>query len=222
MTASDFVRRALADALALLIPVTCAGCDAPDAALCDTCGPGLRPRIIARTIAGVPVRAGVSYDGVVARSIRALKEDGRVGLARAFAPALAAAAEPWDDCVFVPVPTSRRSFRRRGFHVADLVARRAGLRVARLLRYSRQPDDQRGLGIDARRANVEESMAARAGGGGRVVLLDDVVTTGATIGEAIRAARTGGFDVLGAVAIAATPRRDAMSRPFRDAPENGR
>ena len=222
MTPSDIVSRALADALALLIPVTCAGCDSPDEALCDACRAALHPRIVTRTVDGVSVRAGVAFDGVAARCIRALKEDGRVGLTRALAPALAAAAQPWHGTVIVPVPTSRRSFRRRGFHVAELAARRAGLQVARRLRYARQPGDQRGLGIDARRANIDECMAVRGGGGSPVVLLDDVVTTGATIGEAIRAARAGELDVRGAVAIAATPRRHTRFGSDRDAPENGR
>ena len=35
--------------------------------------------------------------------------------------------------VVVPIPTSRAAFRRRGYRVVELVARRAGLRCARLL-----------------------------------------------------------------------------------------
>jgi predicted amidophosphoribosyltransferase len=35
--------------------------------------------------------------------------------------------------------------------------------------------------------------------GGKVIVIDDLITTGATLTEAIRALRTAGFAVLGAV-----------------------
>ena len=49
------------------------------------------------------------------------------------------------------------------------------------------------------------------------LLVDDVVTTGATIGEAARALREAGGEVLGAVAIAATPLRGRSGRPRTEA-----
>jgi predicted amidophosphoribosyltransferase len=41
----------------------------------------------------------------------------------------------------------------------------------------------------------------------RVLLVDDVVTTGATLREAARVLRASGAHVIGAVTVAATPRR---------------
>lgn len=221
MSSADWVgsvlRGALAEALALTIPVACAGCDAPDIALCEACGILLRPRAT-RSPAGAAVWSGLAFDGVPARVVRALKEDGRTGLARDLAPALRAAVEaamaaaPCSDepVVVVPIPTSRAAYRRRGYRVVELVARRAGLRSAPLLQIARTTADQRGLDRAARRRNVAGSLRARGAEGARVVVIDDVVTTGATLEEAVRALRAGGADVIGAATIAATARRTAQ------------
>jgi len=203
------VKRALADALALVLPVECAGCGASDVSLCDTCRDALAPTLASRDLGGLSVTSGLAFAGTAARVLRALKEDGRTGLARDVAPALRAAVETacGRSVALVPIPTSRASFRRRGFRVAELVARRAGLTVDRRLRLVRQPMDQRGLDVAQRRGNVAGSLVARPATSGAVLILDDVVTTGATLAEAARALRAGGAEVVGAVTIAATPRR---------------
>ncbi|WP_137845248.1 phosphoribosyltransferase family protein [Microbacterium sp. 2FI] len=208
----QIVRAALADALALVLPVSCAGCDEPDVALCAACRAALAPCPVRRETAGagsLPVGGGLAFEGVAARVMRALKEDGRLSLARQLAPALTAAVARagGGDALLVPVPTSRASFRRRGFRVPDLIAARAGLSVTRALRPVRRVADQRGLGRLERRGNVAGSLVARGVHGVRVVVFDDVVTTGATLDEAVRALRAAGADVVGAVAVAATPRR---------------
>jgi predicted amidophosphoribosyltransferase len=69
--------------------------------------------------------------------------------------------------------------------------------------------DSAGLRIDERRANLAGAMAARPAPNacGPVVVVDDIVTTGATLAEAIRALRCAGWPVTGAAVVAATPRR---------------
>ena len=219
MSAGAVVRRALAEALTLILPVSCAGCDEADVALCEDCARQLAPRVAQRRL-DAPVWSGMPFDGVPARVLRALKEEGRTGLARALAPGLASATRAAFDAasaragtaetvVLVPVPTSRAAFRRRGYRVVELVAQRAGLPCRRLLVPSRRTADQRELGREDRRRNVRDSLRARGAAGVRVIVLDDVVTTGATLQEAFRALREGGAIVLGAATIAATPRRSA-------------
>ena len=217
---SATVRRALGEALALVLPVCCAGCDEPDIALCEQCRAQLRPRVTS-TGRDVRIWSGLAFEGAPARVVRALKEEGRTGLGRELAPALRAAVdaamgagEDASDAasrdpgiVVVPIPTSRAAFRRRGYRVIEVVARHAGLHPARLLRTSRTTADQRGLGRAARRDNVAGSMRAGAVAGLRIVVIDDVVTTGATLEEAVRALRAGGAEVLAAATIAATARR---------------
>lgn len=228
LPAPSVVGAALADALALLLPVVCAGCGAPDADVCAQCRLALEPRVDTRRVdaagGAVPVCSGLRFDGVTARIVRAVKEEGRTPLARALAPALRAAvavfAEP--GAVLVPLPTSRASFRRRGYRVPDLLARRAGLPVRPLLRTVRRTADQRGLGRDQRRANVAKSMISRDAASLRVILIDDVVTTGVTIAEAVRALRDAGADVIGAATVAATPRRLRGGAPGSVASETHR
>lgn len=208
------LREALADALTLVLPVDCAGCDAPDTTLCETCRAALAPHVRRRDIGGVAVCSGLAYEGPAARVIRALKQEGRTRLAGALAPALAAAvaaavaaAGGGDPVVVVPIPTSRAAHRRRGYRVPDLVARRAGLRAERVLAPARRTADQRGLGRGERRRNVAGSfIVTRAVAGRRVVVVDDVVTTGATLAEAARALRAAGAQVVGCATVASTPR----------------
>lgn len=207
MLISPAVRRTCGEAASLLLGSCCAGCSVPGAALCTTCRTELAPtpRTI-RTPSGLPVTALLTFDGVVARCIRALKEEGRTGLVAALARPLSPEITREPDAYVVPIPTSAAAFRRRGYRVAELLVRGAGARPRRLLRVGRAVADQRGLGRGDRLRNVHASMRVRGRPYvGAVVLVDDVITTGATMDEATRALADRGFRVVGRVALAATP-----------------
>ena len=88
--------------------------------------------------------------------------------------------------------------------VGAAVARRRGRDVAvvRSLRLVRRVVDQTALDAAGRRANLAGAFAVRGGAPRRpVVVLDDVVTTSATAGEAVRALRAGGARVVGVLAV---------------------
>jgi predicted amidophosphoribosyltransferase len=96
------VRSALLDALAVLAPVACAGCAAPDRAVCAACAVALRSAPVVRTLAlpavdgprgrvparVVPVGCGAAYAPPWPALLSAFKEEGRTDAARAMAPAL--------------------------------------------------------------------------------------------------------------------------------------
>ena len=150
--------------------------------------------------------------GPAAGALRALKEEGRTGLARALAPALAAALARgirWTPRLAGRAGADVSGGRcvGAGYRVVDLLAARAGVRPAALLTPTRRTADQRALGGPARERNVTGSLRARRCTGIDVVVVDDVVTTGATLEEAARALTAAGARVIAAATVAATPRR---------------
>lgn len=132
-------------------------------------------------------------------------------------------ATPAGPLVLVPVPSSAAAVRARGFDATGAMARSAAqnLRrdgwvrpvvVAPVLAQRRGVRDQAGLDARARQDNLTGRMrvrsrrAAAASGWGPVVVVDDLVTTGATLAEAVRALEAEGIRVLGAATVAATVR----------------
>ncbi|WP_461012288.1 ComF family protein [Streptomyces capparidis] len=214
----------------LVLPTDCAGCGRSRGGLCDRCrdlvrGPGgRRVRPVPAPPGLPPVYAATGYGGAVRAVLLAHKERGALPLARPLGEALAravrAAPVPRDaDVLLLPVPSARGAVAARGQDPTRRIAlaaagalRRDGLpaRVARGLRQRRPVADQSRLDPGERLANVAGALHVPDGArarlrGAPVVLVDDLLTTGATLAEATRAARAAGARVAAAAVVAAPP-----------------
>jgi len=196
----------------------CHGCAAPGRSPCPACSQGLEPhpQSIWRPGFDVPAVAALAYDDaddfiIAYKDNQAWQLTAPLGVALGAAVAQVASGS---SVVLVPVPSSPDAVRKRGFdHTATLaqwVARRSGYRWSPLLRRTKTTPDQAGLTAASRRAVQIGSMRARPPSPGRpsppLVVVDDVITTGATMVEAVRALREAGHHVFGAAAVAFTPR----------------
>jgi ComF family protein len=208
----------------LLLGAACPGCGRPSTSLCASC----RARIVpvpgvVAVPAAVPVVAAGEHDGVLRLAIVAWKEENRWSLLRPLAHLLAASVadalgDSSDPAVLVPVPTSRRSRRARGADVVDALARGAAdllrstgvdVSVRQALVLARRTADQAGLGVRERARNLDGAFALHSDDGleGRaIVVVDDIVTTGATLREAIRVLTVAGHRPIAAATAAHRPR----------------
>jgi len=201
------------DGIARIEPPYCATCGAPGAGGSDgapaqrafTCGP----------CSSAPpaydfARSAARYEGPLRDALHALKFSGWRALARPLADLLVeqcGTAVPGSSAV-VPVPLARDREYRRGFNQARLLAERVARRLgapleSRWLTRVRETPPQSDLSAMERRANVRGAFrASRAVEGRDVVLVDDVLTTGATLGECARTLRAVGASRVGVLTVA--------------------
>ncbi|MEO5699917.1 MAG: hypothetical protein ABIS17_10085 [Casimicrobiaceae bacterium] len=111
--------------------------------------------------------------------------------------------------VLVPLPLTPARQRARGFNQAQEIARETaaglGIGVERLLARVRDGSPQAALPWSGRAANVRGAFACSGDVTGRhVALVDDVMTTGATAGEAARTLIAGGAARVSVWVIART------------------
>lgn len=164
---------------------------------------------------GVTRGAVFKYDGVARDLILRFKHADRTDIAPAFARWMLRAARPMIDAadLIVPVPLHRGRLMKRRYNQAALLARqldklsvRAPGRFApNLLVRARKTPPQEGMGRAARKRNVRAAFALTepdAVRGRVVVLVDDVMTTGATVGECAKVLRRAGAVAVDVVTVA--------------------
>src|SRR4051794_7839462 len=156
----------------LVLPRTCAGCQAPGPSLCHGCRAVLAAAPVGRVAPtppppGLPeVTALSSYEDVVKRLLLAHKEKGQLALTRPLGRGLAAAVRVHGAgaVVLCPVPSSAAAVRARGhdhaMRLARAAARALGVEARRLLVPTRRVADQAGLRTEQRRQNLAGALRA--------------------------------------------------------------
>ena len=191
--------------LNVVLPTPCVICSKLGAPLCKKCSDNFRFDFKHIELSGVRGFAISDYNSEAASIINNLKEKGITSLtpfiatfAKQFWP------ESLKDAILVPVPSSPSNAKKRGFSHTSLIAKALirqlpGLRTRELLRSRAKRLDQVGLSPSQRVENLQGAFRAELRGfqgeDRSIVLVDDVLTSGATMSEAIACLRASGLEV---------------------------
>jgi len=206
----------------LLFPTRCFGCRELGYSICSECRKQWNPHLYQSRVTNLSVYSAITYSPVAKNILLAAKEQGVKSADQLVRNAVSVSIhelfKKYPSCALVPIPSSASSNRRRGRdfinEIAISVARDLGVAVLPLLEHQRKIRDQSKLNISNRHQNLAMALSIKPQfrgnySGEKVVILDDLVTTGATIGEANRALTRGGFKVqAAATACVALRRRD--------------
>lgn len=130
------------------------------------------------------------YGGDLEQAVRALKFHGATRLAQLFASELANLVKPadWSIDAVCAVPLHWRRYLNRGYNQADLIAKplskKLGVPYQRVLKRTRQTQQQARLSKADRASNVQDAFTASPVTGQQLLLIDDVLTSGATLAAA--------------------------------------
>jgi predicted amidophosphoribosyltransferase len=203
----------------LIFPSRCIGCSQLGISICSVCRKSWHSHIYHRTIkvldTSYPVISAVEYSPIASRVLLRAKEANQEAadqlLVNALSHSLRYFLKNFGFGDLVPIPSRRSATRKRGRdfmqEITELVAENESIKSLQILRHQRAVRDQSQLNSQQRSRNIAGAFSTffnlaevrDSGNIGPLIIVDDLVTTGATLAEAIRALRTAGFPVLGAV-----------------------
>lgn len=197
----------LTDLNQLIFPSRCYGCQKLGPSICSACRSSWHPHYYKTHLSDLTVHSALIYTPTASKIVVAAKELGLKGADQLLIDAIVHVINKAKiDKIFfrlVPVPSSKASQRRRGrSFIVDLttqVSDRTGIAVLDCLELSRKTLDQSGLHRGERETNLAGAFNLRAAARGDLIIIDDVVTTGATLREALRALNSQGIHAIGSV-----------------------
>lgn len=190
-------------------PHVCVACGQEGALLCVRCCSLLPDSAPRDRLHGLDsVRAATIYDSFAKDLVAGLKFQGTREAAGIMARQMVPLVLKDKKAVIVPVPTSTKRVRQRGFDQADLIARELAkhtrLATGRYLKRHGHTH-QIGASREQRLQQLKSSFSLRKGtnlDGRRVILVDDVTTTGATLEAAAAMVRAAGPAYIEAIVFA--------------------
>ena len=155
------------------------------------------------------LRSAGPYDGWLRESVHLVKYQGESSRADHLAALLAPVLVDLGHVdALVAVPLHRHRLRERGFnqagHIAEALAKIAGIPVWDALSRIRDTPHQVGLSADQRAENIHGAFRFRETPSmkpARVVLVDDVFTTGATLRECAAVLEAAGVSSISALTV---------------------
>jgi predicted amidophosphoribosyltransferase len=204
----------------IIFPSRCIGCSTLGISICSECQQQWHPHFYQREILcsseEFPVFSSIQYSPIASRVLLSAKESQLRAadqlLIAGMVHALNLFVNRYGSATLVPIPSRKSATRKRGRNflqeITLEVAKKTGLPYQSLLSHNRKVRDQSNLNLLDRSRNVSGSFSVSrdisanislGNIGPKIIVIDDLITTGATLGEAFRALRTAGFSVLGAV-----------------------
>lgn len=162
----------------------------------------------------VPVLWREAYGGILTDAIYRAKYQGDWGRAKLLGKVLGSLPQPWlgTKPMVVPIPLAGSRLAARGYNQSQIIALQAARQweldfKGRWLHKQRPTPRQATLDWQSRKTNLAHAFIADpALEGRRVLLIDDIMTTGATLKEAIRAISKARGQVIAAAVIARVPK----------------
>lgn len=189
----------------LVFTPRCIGCGTLGVHVCSGCDASLRPQKFRFKDSSIVCHSVGTYEGWLREAIIDYKSGSR---AVVFGLALVLARRLPIGVTIVPTPSSRAKNHERGYDTIGLLSRqiarqRKDIVLQPALHITRPVVDQVGLGARERYVNVAGAFRSVRPLSGRILVLDDVVTTGATLSECVRAVQLAGAQQVLAFSLCA-------------------
>lgn len=208
--------------LSLVIPIECIKCSALGEIICVPCSRSLKdeklnpPVSIFGESSSIKIAGHLPYSEVVSRVVLGAKDDANPLLEKIVINSLVSARSLFPaQVLLVPIPSHAKAKRTRGrdftLYLARELAKISGDQVAPWLTFNRRSKPQKNLNARERKLNMSGALvlADRVRqkipeilGDFQTLVLDDVLTTGATVREGIRALTAEGIPCLGGISAA--------------------
>lgn len=185
----------------LIFPARCLGCHKLSPSICSDCIAQWQTNKFVTRFSNLAVHSAILYTPVAAKIILAAKENGTLTADQLLIQAIKEQIKNTEFNLsrirLVPIPSSKRSIRNRGrsfmVDIVKEISKETGIPMLDCLVLTGRTADQSGLNRNQRLQNMKGAISMKAVARGELILIDDVITTGATLKEAVRALNSQGF-----------------------------